>query len=199
MPKNDKFRQAKCGIVTLERIKKRERGYRHEIIHSVHMEKTAPPRLCDLRALVAAVLLFTSRKPDDSLELADNATMGILPGVDLEQRQAELQQLLDESMISFSINTSPVFETGGAEGNLMLENPANNAKLLVVEIYIDDTQELIYQSKALPAGSYIENTKLDKLLEPGSYDATAYFKAYREADHSYIGQVGADLTLSILS
>ena len=149
--------------------------------------------------LAAAVLLFTSRNPDDSLELADNATMGILPGVDLEQRQAELQQMLDESMISFSINTSPVFETGGAEGNLMLENPANNAKLLVVEIYIDDTQELIYQSKALPAGSYIENTKLDKLLEPGSYDATAYFKAYREADHSYIGQVGADLTLSILS
>ena len=131
--------------------------------------------------LAAAVLLFTSRKPDDSLELADNATMGILPGVDLEQRQAELQQMLDESMISFSINTSPVFETGGAEGNLMLENPASNAKLLVVEIYMDDTQEL------------------DKLLEPGSYDATAYFKAYREADHSYIGQVGADLTLSILS
>ena len=139
--------------------------------------------------LVAAVLLFTSRKPDDSLELADNATMGILPGVDLEQRQAELQQLLDESMISFSINTAPA----------LLENPANNAKLLVVEIYIDDTQELIYQSKALPAGSYIENTKLDKLLEPGSYDATAYFKAHGEADHSYIGQVGADLTLSILS
>lgn len=149
--------------------------------------------------LAAAVLLFTNRAPGDSLELADNATMGILPGVDLAQRQSELQQLLDESMISFSINTSPVFETGGAEGNLMLENPANNAKLLVVEIYIDDTQELIYQSKALPAGSYIENTRLDKLLEPGSYDATAYFKAYREADHSYIGQVGADLTLSVLS
>ena len=149
--------------------------------------------------LAAAVILFANRKPGDSLELADNATMGILPGVDLAQRQAELQQLLDESMISFSINTSPVFETGGAEGNLMLENPANNAKLLVVGIYIADTQELIYQSKALPAGSYIENTRLDKLLEPGSYDATAYFKAYREADHSYIGQVGADLTLSVLS
>lgn len=149
--------------------------------------------------LAAAVLLFTNRKLGDSLELADNATMGVLPGVDLAQRQAELQQQLDESMISFSINTSPVFETGGAEGNLMLENPASNAKLLVVEIYMDDTQELIYQSKALPAGSYIENTRLDKLLEPGSYDATAYFKAYREADHSYIGQVGADLTLSVLS
>ena len=149
--------------------------------------------------LAAAIVFFANRNLGDSLELADNATMGVLPGVDLAQRQAELQQLLDESMISFSINTSPVFETGGAEGNLMLENPANNAKLLVVAIYINDTQELIYQSKALPAGSYIENTRLDKLLEPGSYEATAYFKAYRESDHSYIGQVGADLTLSVLS
>jgi hypothetical protein len=125
--------------------------------------------------------------------------MGILPGIDIAQRQAELQQQLDESMISFSVNTSPVFETGGSEGNLMLENPANNAKLLVVEIYSNDTEELIYQSKALPAGSYIENARLDKVLEPGSYPATAYFKAYRETDHSYIGQVGADITISVLT
>ena len=155
---------------------------------------------CVACALFAAAAGFlANRGPGDSLELADNATMGVLPGIDPAQRQAELQQILDESMISFSINTSPVFETGGAEGNLMLENPATNAKLLVVEIYMDDTQELIYQSKALPAGSYIETTRLDKLLEPGSYAATAYFKAYRESDHSYVGQVGADLTLSVLS
>lgn len=153
---------------------------------------------CAACALLAAAA-FLLRTPGDSLELADNATMGVLPGVDLAQRQAELQRELDESLISFSINTSPVFETGGSEGNLMLENPANNAKLLVVEIYRNDTRELLYQSKALPAGSYIENARLDKLLEPGSYEATAYFKAYRETDHSYIGQAGADLTLSVLS
>ena len=150
--------------------------------------------------LSAAGVFLALRTPgDDSLELADNATMGILPGIDIAQRQAELQQQLDESMISFSVNTSPVFETGGSEGNLMLENPANNAKLLVVEIYSNDTEELIYQSKALPAGSYIENARLDKVLEPGSYPATAYFKAYRETDHSYIGQVGADITISVLT
>lgn len=136
---------------------------------------------------------------DDSLELADNATIGILPGVDIAQRQAELQQQLDEGMIAFSINTSPVFETGGSEGNLMLENPANNAKLLVVEIYIDGTQELIYKSKAIPVGAYIENARLDKVLEPGQYAATAYFKAYREDDHSYIGQAGAAISITVLS
>ena len=155
--------------------------------------------VCAACLLAAAGIFLALRDTGQSLELADNATMGVLPGVDLAQRQAELQQLLDESMISFSINTSPVFETGGAEGNLMLENPGNNAKLLVVEIYMDETQELLCQSKAIPAGSYIENTRLDKTLEPGSYAATAYFKAYRENDHSYIGQVGANITISVLT
>ena len=102
-------------------------------------------------------------------------------------------------MIAFSINSSPVFASGRAEGNLMLENPENNAKLLVVEIHLDGTDEIIYQSKALPIGSYIENARLDKVLEPGTYPATAYFKAYRESDQAFVGQAGAAITISVLS
>ena len=117
----------------------------------------------------------------------------------MAERQAQLQEQLDESMIAFSINGSPVFANSGAEGNLMLENPANNAKLLVVEIYMDETQELIYQSKALPVGSYIENARLDKVLEAGEYQATAYFKAYREEDQTFIGQAGAAIKITVLS
>ena len=153
-----------------------------------------------LLAVAGVAYLLLGQDTDSSgLELDDNATMGILPGIDIAQRQDELQQLLDESMIAFSINTSPVFATGSSEGNLMLENPANNAKLLMVEIYRDDTEELIYQSKALPVGSYIENVRLDKVLEPGEYAATAYFKAYHEEDGSYIGQAGAAILITVLS
>ena len=146
-----------------------------------------------LLAVGGGIFLMTREEDaamDDSLQLDDNATMGVLPGIDMKERQAQLQEQLDEGMIAFSINTSPVFATGGSEGNLMLENPANNAKLLVVEIYIDATQEMVYQSKAIPTGAYIENARLDKVLEPGEYPATAYFKAYREEDHSFIGQAG---------
>ena len=153
-----------------------------------------------LLAVAGVAYLLLGQDTDGSgLELDDNATMGILPGIDIAQRQDELQQLLDESMIAFSINTSPVFATGSSEGNLMLENPANNAKLLMVEIYRDDTEELIYLSKALPVGSYIENVRLDKVLEPGEYAATAYFKAYHEEDGSYIGQAGAAILITVLS
>ena len=123
-----------------------------------------------LLAVGGGIFLMTREEDaamDDSLQLDDNATMGVLPGIDMKERQAQLQEQLDEGMIAFSINTSPVFATGGSEGNLMLENPANNAKLLVVEIYIDATQEMVYQSKAIPTGAYIENARLDKVLEPG--------------------------------
>ena len=154
---------------------------------------------CALALAAGAWFFLTNQDKGDSLELADNATIGIMPGIDIAQRQAELQQQLDEGMVAFSINTSPVFETGASEGNLMLENPANNAKLLVVEIYIDETQELIYKSKAIPTGAYIENDALDKVLEPGEYAATALFKAYREDDQSYIGQTGAALDITVLS
>lgn len=157
--------------------------------------------ICLLLVAAGIGFLLMSQQGTDGngLELDDNASMGILPGIDIAQRQAELQQQLDEGMIAFSINASPVFATGSSEGNLMLENPANNAKLLVVEIYMDDTGELIYQSKALPVGSYIENVSLDKVLEPGEYAATAYFKAYREEDGSYIGQAGAAILITVLS
>ena len=145
------------------------------------------------------VLGGAGRGPGDSLVLDDNATMGVLPGIDIDERKKQLQEQLDEGMIAFSINSSPAFATGGTEGNLMLENPANNAKLLVVEIYIDSTGELVYQSKAIPPGAYIETARLDKVLEPGEYPATAYFKAYREEDHAFIGQAGAAIKITVLS
>lgn len=149
--------------------------------------------------ILGLIAFFVLRGEDNSLELDDNATIGIMPGIDIAQRQAELQEQLDEAMIAFSINTNPVFESGSSEGSLMLENPANNAKLIVVEIYIDDTEELVYKSKAIPAGSYIESARLDKVLEPGEYAATAYFNAYREDDQSYIGRSGAAITITVLS
>ena len=77
--------------------------------------------VCLLLAVGGGIFWMTSRNsPADSnsLELDNNATMGVLPGIDMAERQAQLQEQLDESMIAFSINGSPVFANGGAEGNL---------------------------------------------------------------------------------
>lgn len=132
------------------------------------------------------------------LEFA-NATIGVMPGVDMSERQKQLQTELDEGMIAFSVNTNPTFENSASEGNLMLENPGNNNKLLTAEVVLNSTHETMYTSKALVPGSYIQSAKLDKPLAAGSYDATVYFKAYKIDTQEYIGQTGAQITLTVLT
>ncbi len=146
---------------------------------------------------VAVCYYLFHKKADPDLDYDDNATVGILPGIDIDGRRKELQDILDRSKIAFSINTTPVFLNGTSKGNLLIENPGNNAKLLKVSIMIDKTEEEVYASKFLKPGTYIENVKLDKVLAKGNYDATAYFLAYDEDTGEYIGQTGAQIKIAV--
>lgn len=151
-----------------------------------------------LIALTVLICYFIfSTKENDGLAYDDNATVGILPGIDVDERRKQLQEALDRSMIAFSINTSPVFLNGTSKGNLLIENPGNNAKLLKVRIEIDGTKEEIYASNLLKPGTYIDSVELDKVLEKGTYDATAYFSAYDETNGEYIGETGAQITITV--
>ena len=142
---------------------------------------------CMLSAIVVlSCLLFLKKEDKTKLVFEDNATMGIMPGVDLEQRRKELQEQLDRSMIAFSVNTSPVFQAN-----------TGNAKLISVKLEINDTKEVVYTSNYIKPGSYLENITLDKILEPGTYQATVYFLAYTEDTAEYIGQTGAGITLTV--
>lgn len=143
--------------------------------------------------ICAAVLLHD---PKTGLDLEANATMGQMPGVDEETRRKQLQEILDKSKIAFSVNTNPMYDRQTGEVNLMLENPANNAKLLTAEITLSGQSGTIYQSKAMVPGSFLETVKLDKPLNPGTYDATVLLKAYDEETQELLGQTGAEITIT---
>lgn len=159
-------------------------------------KKKAIIAICGCVAVAACAIAVWRMNSDDGI-YDDNAVMGIMPGIDEAQRLADLQRQLDESMISFSINSNAVFKQGDGEGNLMIENPEHNAKVMMVELYKNDDNELIYKSGMIKPGYYIENVKLDKPLSQGVYDCTAYFKAYSLDDDKFIGQVGANVTLTV--
>ena len=169
------------------------------------MEKKQPRRLgariaafAALAALGGAVMFLRLPPQGNGLEWEQNATIGLMPGVDWETRRQQLQQELDDSQISFSLNSSPVFETGQASGRLMLENPANNHKLLTAELVLDATGETLYRSGALRPGSYLEEVTLSRALPAGEYPVTIYLRAYNEQTQKLIGQTGAALTLCVL-
>lgn len=108
-----------------------------------------------------------------------------------EERQRELNQIVEEGMLAFSINATPFIKLGNGKANLMVENPPNNGKRFTVTVVRDDTGEEIYHSGYLDPEQYIDEVALDVELPAGEYECTAYFDAYRISDNAYIGRAGA--------
>ena len=112
-------------------------------------------------------------------------------------RQSELTGIVDEGMLTFSINTTPCMQDGRSPANLMIENPPSNGNRFTVIIIRDDTGEEIYRSGYLDPEQYNDETELDVVLPQGEYSCSAYFDAYRVKDSSYIGRAAAQITLYV--
>jgi len=112
-------------------------------------------------------------------------------------RQAELDDMVREGMLTFSINATPVMENGRAEANLLIENPPDNGNRFTVSISREDTGEELYQSGYLDPEQYIESVPLDRELPAGEYPCLAYIDAYRISDSAYIGRATARITLFV--
>ena len=160
--------------------------------------------------LAAALTLgiFTAvrmlRKPaaskDDSktgIVYDDSAVEGGWDNLSPEEIAEKLNEKVAEGMINISMNTAPYFENGTAEGNVMIVNEAINNYPQQVEFIRNDTQEVIYQSKAIPVGSKIERAKLDVVLSAGTYECTAYFHNLDPETGDIIGTAGAIITITI--
>ena len=114
-----------------------------------------------------------------------------------EEIEARLNEKVAEGMINISMNTAPYFEDGKAEGNVMIVNEAINNYPQQVEFIRNDTQEVIYQSKAIPVGSKIERAALDVELPAGTYECTAMFHNLDPVSGEIIGTAGAIINITI--
>ena len=114
-----------------------------------------------------------------------------------EEIAEKLNEKVEEGMINISMNTAPYFENGTAEGNVMIVNESINNYPQQVEFIRNDTQEVIYQSKAIPVGSKIERAALDAELPAGTYECTAMFHNLDPETGDIIGTAGAIITITI--
>ena len=126
-----------------------------------------------------------------------SATEGGWDNLSPEEIAEKLNEKVAEGMINISMNTAPYFEDGKAEGNVMIVNEAINNYPQQVEFIRNDTQEVIYQSKAIPVGSKIERAALDVELPAGTYECTAMFHNLDPVSGEIIGTAGAIITITI--
>ena len=79
----------------------------------------------------------------------------------------------------------------------MIVNELVNTYPQRVELYRNDTEELIYTSDAIPVGSKIAEAALDVDLEAGVYECTAMFHSLDPDTGAVLGTAGAVVTLTI--
>lgn len=147
--------------------------------------------------LAALVYKWYDGQKKKSMEYENNVTVGDMPGKDQTARKKELQELVDKSRISFSINATPVMENKENMVNWMIENPANNQKLMRTEVLRKDNGKCIFETKAMRPGTYLKAGALKEKLPIGEYPCTAYFYAYDMKTEEYIGKAGAEVLLTV--
>lgn len=103
---------------------------------------------------------------------------GMLPGKTDQEIVDILSTKVAEGMVDIGIAAGPVFENGGKKGRIAIENIAANHYSFQVDIRLDDTGDIIYQSGLIDPGFYIEYIELNKTLQAGDYQATAHFTTY---------------------
>ncbi len=173
-----------------------------EMLRSKKAKIAVPVISVLLVLIVLSLFLFRSCSADDESESTGlKYDTGVVEGgweeADEEEIVDSLNKKVEEGMINISMNTSPVFKNGRAEGNLMIVNDKQNNYPQIVEIIRNDNGEKIYKSDGIPVGSKIEKDKLDVDLPAGTYECTAMFHNVDPDTGDSLGSAGAVIEITV--
>ena len=99
---------------------------------------------------------------------------GAEPGLSEDEIKALLQKQVDESTISFSISSDPVFK--GKKAFIVMANPRYNAYDIDYVVTVEG-KEIIRTAKIAP-NQYIEEVELREALPKGTHTAEALVTGY---------------------
>jgi nitrogen fixation-related uncharacterized protein len=113
----------------------------------------------------------------------------------------EMRQEVQEGMFECQMSMSWSFENGQAESkDAYVANSTNNTHPIYFDVYLKDTEELIYSSPILPVGTSLTDIKLDKELPAGDYKATVMYTLLKDMDsQEAMSSAGFVISLKVLN
>lgn len=117
---------------------------------------------------------------------------GAEPGLSDEEIRALLQRQVDESTISFSISSDPIFK--GKKAFIVMANPRYNAYDIDYVITVDG-KEIIRTAKIAP-NQYIEEVELKEALPKGNYAGEALITGYNKETGEKVGETIVEVTIT---
>ena len=120
--------------------------------------------------------------------LADGAE----PGLSEEEIKALLQKQVDDSTISFSISSDPVFK--GKKAFIVMANPRYNAYDIDYVITVNG-KEIIRTAKIAP-NQYIEEVELKEALPKGTHTGEALVTGYNRETGEEVGKTIVEVNIT---
>lgn len=117
---------------------------------------------------------------------------GAEPGLSEEEIKALLQKQVDESSISFSISSDPVFK--GKKAFIVMANPRYNAYDIDYVITVDG-KEIIRTAKIAP-NQYIEEVELKEALPKGTHIGEALVTGYNRETGEVVGETIVEVNIT---
>lgn len=117
---------------------------------------------------------------------------GAEPGLTDDEIRALLQRQVDESTISFSVSSDPIFK--GKKAFIVMANPRYNAYDIDYVITVDG-KEIIRTAKISP-NQYIEEVELKEALPKGTYNGEALVTGYNRETGEKVGETIVEITIN---
>lgn len=117
---------------------------------------------------------------------------GAEPGLTEEEIKALLQKQIDDSTISFSISSDPVFK--GKKAFIVMANPRYNAYDIDYVVTVDG-KEIIRTAKIAP-NQYIEEVELKEALPKGTHIGEALVTGYNRETGEEVGKTIVEVTIT---
>lgn len=151
-------------------------------------------------AITSAGVYFVYNKNKNKNAASENGSAvsgyvladGAEPGLSEDEIKALLQKQVDDSTISFSISSDPVFK--GKKAFIVMANPRYNAYDIDYVITVDG-KEIIRTAKIAP-NQYIEEVELKEALPKGTHTGEALVTGYNRETGEEVGKTIVEITIT---
>ncbi len=111
----------------------------------------------------------------------------------------EMRQEVEEGMFECNMSMTWTFEDGRSESkDACVINSTNNTYPIYFDVYLKDTDELIYSSPIIPVGNQLTDFKLDTPLDAGTYKAICRYTLIRDVEtQEEISSAGFVITINV--
>jgi hypothetical protein len=144
-----------------------------------------------------------SSQPGELREVADSTVRTVMDeesagsGSVADQMREQVEEGMFECQMAMTWN----FPDGQSEStDAYVANNVNNTHPICFDVYMKDTDELLYSSPVLPVGTDLKNIKLDKELPAGEYKAVVMYKLLKDAEsQKEISTAGFVVKINVLN